>query len=263
MKTTLHDIIEEIHLESQDIDSIFRNKKRYMMARYAISGLQELNLTFATNLATMNVEIPTSCKVYKPSDFMIFVRAYLIDCNGNTIEISRSNKIPDSIFHYLLNCDGTLLIDCDGSELYDDCLVCNDGIVDDGCICECCKGTGRCLSEESNFLIQSLEMYKDSWVKEKSKLDYIEFSPDLEGMKVIIEYISDNTHDADECQLVVDENVKHALSYYIKFKLLENGLETMNQAKYYNMRFKALRDKAMFKDNAMTKADILSLFLKK
>lgn len=46
MGTTLHEIIEDIWMEAQDIDSIFRNKRRYMMVRYAKEGLRELEIKF-------------------------------------------------------------------------------------------------------------------------------------------------------------------------------------------------------------------------
>ena len=105
MATTLHDIIEDIHLEAQDGDSIFRNKKRYNMVRYAKEGLQELEMTFATHLRGMNVEIGTSCKVFKPEGYEAFVRAYILDCDGRTIEIKRNPNIPNDVLHYLTSCN--------------------------------------------------------------------------------------------------------------------------------------------------------------
>lgn len=71
---------------------------------------------------------------------------------------------------------------------------------------------------------------------------YFEFSADLEGEGVVIEYLGDNGPGVEECKIVVEEDIRLALEYYIKFKLLE-GLETMGQSQYYWRRFKMLRDR--------------------
>ena len=263
MAETLHDIVEDIYLEAQDVDSIFRNKKRYNIVRYGRQGLQELGMTFATHLKGMNVEIPASCRVYKPEGYESFVRAYLLDCDGRTVEIKRNQNIPDEIHHYLTNCDGSLLTGCD-EDVYDDCLVCNTPESKiDCCDCTECGGTGKCLSPESQHLLWSLEKFKNSWIKTKDTLDYFEFSADLEGMSVVIEYLSNDVFDNDECMITIEGNLRECLTYYIKFKLLENGLETMSQAQYYRRMFKNLRDREAIKNNALTKFDIYSLFFKK
>ena len=261
---TLHEIIENIWLETQDIDSVFRNKKRYMVVKYAKDGLKELQLTFATHFAAINTRIPSSCRVYKPDGFEIFLRAYVCDVNGRTVEITRNNKVPTQIRQYLTDCDGSILDDCDGEDLYTECMVCNDKIVDgEVSVCEKCGGSGKCMTAEGAFLQEALEKYKDSWVKEKNSNDYLEFSPDLEGMHVIIEYLSNNTIGVEECNIKVDENLTNALEYFIKFKLLENGIETMQQAQYYWRKFKMIRDKELSKENALTKTDLYGILLLK
>lgn len=267
MAYSLRDVIDDIYIESKDSDSIFRNKKRYNMLRYGREGLQELNMTFATHLKGMNVEIPTSCRVYKPNGYESFVRAYLLDCDGNTIEIKRNQNIPDEVRHYLLQCNGSIVggeseTNCD--ELYDNCLVCNKNEKDYVSVpCECCSGSGKVLSEKSAKLVEALHKYADSWVKTKDTLDYFEFSSDLEGLSVVIEYLSNSVFDEDECLITVDASLKTALTYYIKFKLLEGGLETIQQSQYFRKMFKNIRDKELIRNNALTKFDIYSLFLKK
>ena len=82
-------------------------------------------------------------------------------------------------------------------------------------------------------------------------------------MNVIIEYLSNNTVGVEECSIKVDENLSNALEYFIKFKLLENGIETMQQAQYYWRKFKAIRDKELTKENALTKTDLYGLLLLK
>lgn len=258
---TLHDIIENIWLEAQDIDSLFRNKKRYMIVKYAKEGLKELQLTIATHINGMNVRVPQSCRVYKPEGYERFLRAYLLDCEGNKIEIKRNHNIPAEIYRYLLDCDGQIISDGCGTEFKDTCLDCNEPLKPD-CI-ECCSSCGskNHLSCEMKELLFSLEQYKDAWISTNDKLDYFEFSSNLEDTAIVIEYLSNNTIGIEECEIVVDEELSSALEYFIKFKLLESGLETMRQAQYFKREFKNKRDKVMSKNNALTKTDLYSLLM--
>lgn len=257
--TSVQEIVEGIYLEAQSIDSIFRNKERYLMYKYAKDGLKKLNLTFAQNLKGMNFNIPISCKVSKPLDFQQFVRAYLINCDGKKIELKRATDIPESIFHYIVNCDGSVLDDCENGNLYDDCLVCNKS--DDTCIdyCVACDNTRRFISSEYESLVRDLEKYKDSWIKENP--DNFEFSGDLEGLAVVIEYIGNQIGSMTECQLMVKEDLVDVLEYYIRYKLLENGEQTVRQAEYYNGKFKARRNAVMSSENAVTINDLNRIML--
>lgn len=230
------------------------------MYRYAKFGLNKLNLSFASNLKGVNVEIPMSCKVQKADDYYQFVRAYLINCDGRTIEIDRNQNIPDKIFHYLLNCDGTLLDTCEGDALQDECMSCNPSTGNTCDInCSICCGTGFYMPKEIQQLIDDLNKYKDSWVKVGS--DFYEFSADLEGKSVIIEYIGNQSGSLSECQIFIDEEMAEPLMYFIRWKLLENGQDTIVNAQYYERKFKASRNKAMINMNALSVSDINSIML--
>lgn len=262
MKTTIKDVVEEVFLESQSADSIFRNKERYLMYRYAKSGLNKLNLSFASNLKGINTDIPFSCKVQKPDDYYQFVRAYLINCDGRTIEINRNPNIPDKIFHYLLNCDGTLIDTCDENSLTTECLTCNPSKGNKCDInCDTCCGNGYYLPKIMRQLLDDLAKYKDSWISTDG--DFFEFSSDLEGMSVIIEYIGNQAGTLSECQIFIDEEMEDPLKYFIRWKLLENGQDTMVQARDFQRKFKAARDKVSISRNALTKEDIYSIMLMK
>lgn len=257
--TTIQDIVEEIYLQAQDdMDSLFRNKSRHLMYTYAKQGLNKLNLSFATNLKGMNVEIPMSCKVFKPQDYYQFVRAYLINCDGKTIEINRNQNIPEKIFHYLVNCDGTLLDTCDEDSLKDECLSCNPtkgGVCDVNC--NSCCGTGYFLPNAMAQLINDLNTYKNSFIKVNG--DFFEFSSDLEGMSVIIEYIGNQSGSLTECEIVIDEEMAEPLKYFIRWKLLEYGQDTLSQSQYYNKMYKATKLKATTSQNALNINDLYSI----
>lgn len=262
MTTSLFDIVETLHLEAQSIDSLFRNKPRYLYNLYAKEGLKKIGLTFGLNVKGMNFNVPSSCVAYKPEGYEAFVRAYLINCDGKTIELSVNHRVPEEIKHFILNCDGSILDDC-AEGIYDNCIVCNKSGNGD-CIdlhCVSCSGTGKCCPSEIEQMLNDIEAYKNSWIKEHK--DRFEFSSDLEGMAVVIEYVSNQTADLDECAIHLDEKYTDILEYYIKFRLLENGQETLQQSQYFRKRFKELRDAQITKNNPMTRNDILSILTMK
>lgn len=255
--TSLFEIVETIHLESQNIDSLFRNKPRYEMNRHAKDGMKKIGLTFGLNVKGMNFKVPSSCDVYKPDGYEAFVRAYLINCDGKTIELNINNKVPSEIKHYLINCDGSIIDNCE-DDLYDNCLVCNEN--GNGCsdaYCKNCEGTGVCCPNDFKQLFKDIETYKNSWIKEHS--DRFEFSSDLEGVAVVIEYISNQTAGIEECAIKLDDKFSLMLEYYIKYRLLESGQETMQQSQYFRKRFKELRDAETVKSNPLSRNDILSI----
>lgn len=230
------------------------------MYRYAKAGLNSLNLSFASNLKGINAEIPFSCKVEKPDDYYQFVRAYLINCDGRTIEISRNQNIPEKIFHYLLNCDGTLINTCDENSLTTECMTCNPSKVNKYDLnCSTCCGSGYYLPKVLQQLLEDLDKYKDSWVTVGK--DFFEFSSDLEGMSVVIEYIGNQAGNLSECQIFIDEEMEEPLKYFIRWKLLENGQDTMQQSQYFKNMFKRTRDKVAISRNALSTEDIYSIML--
>lgn len=255
---TLKDIIDEIEMEASTIDSIFRNKSRFMMSKFGRVGLKKLSLTFSTGLRGMNAEIPASCQIYKTDDFMRFVRAYLINCDGMTMEIYRNAEVPEDITNYLLDCDGSLVRDCDNTPVYTDCLDCNsggNGVPDIDCT-TCC-GTGKHLNAATAAILSEIERLSNSWIKEHK--DRFEFSTDLEGMKVVIEYLSNKTDSANECDLHVPDEYADALENFIKWKILEGGQDTMGLSQYYKQQFKTERNKAKSEQTPMSKRTLYAI----
>lgn len=255
---TLKEFIDELLLEFQEIDSIFRNKKRYIILKHARRGLHELNMSFATHVQAMSIEVPLGCRIYKPDNFSSFVRAYLIDCNGNTLEIKKNNKIPDVIFGILTDCDGTILSDEEGYLMTcpADCNNENLSPHEDSSL-ECIDNLSK-----TNAVKYLLTKYKNSWIKVKDNLPYIEFSPDLEGKTIVVEFLSGSAFEDSECNIYVDDDVREALEYYIKFKILENGVDTLRQSQYYKQQFKMKRNRMNIKSNQLSKIE-LQLFLSK
>ena len=263
---TLHDFIERIHLEAQNDDSIIRGKKRIWIKDYAIEGLGELNMTFANHVLGMNVQIGASCKIYKPQGYVDFLRAYLINCDGKTIELKRNNKIPAEIYGYLTQCDGTLMGDDCIGDIRTECYGCNEPVK----LYHGCKPCQKCgcdnlhhITPEQRELLYNLDRYKDSWIRAKNDVDYFEFSADLEDMWVMIECFVDKDVDADECQINVDVNLAKTLEYYVKYRLLEGGQDTISMSQFFEKKYKTAKKKASINDNALTKTDLFAILTMK
>lgn len=256
---TLKDIVDEIALEGTVIDSLFRFKEKFLMFKYGKQGLKKLNLSFAQGIKAMSVRIPVACKVVLPSDYQSFVRAYILGCNGKTIELSRNMNVPNEIYHFLLDCDGSVLKDNDGKELFDDCIQC-DKLSTPEINCSMCCGIGRYIPAQFRELYNDIEKYKNSWIKIHDREQTIEFSSDLEDAAVVIEFYSNNYNDVSECQINVPDDYEEALDYYIKYKLLEGGLDTRAIAQDYFQLYKNRRDAILARQNPLTLSALNSFY---
>ncbi|MDV3537901.1 hypothetical protein CMU94_02035 [Elizabethkingia anophelis] len=259
---TLKDLIDELELESQTPDSLFRVKTRFMMTKYFKEALKKLNLTFGRSIVGMNGTIPSSCKLYKPQDYLRFIRAYIINCDGKTIELAKDSTLPETIFNFLIDCDGSILTDCDGTDLYQECISCNsvDNKIKDTS-CEVCCGKGKYVPEPLRSLLDDLVKYSNSTISVRD--EYFEFSADLEEQNVIIEYVSNKINDIDECAINIPDEYEDALVYYTKYKLLEGGQDTLNISQAFKKEYKSARNVLSKSQNGLSMADIDSILLMK
>ena len=264
---TIKDLIDRIMYESTLPNSVFKNADETMVAFYAKEGLGKLNLTFLQGVMGMSLRVPMSCKAYFPLDYMGFLRAYIVNCDGRTIELHSNPNIPSDIKRFMMDCDGTIVTDCDTTEIYDECIYCEEvGELSNGNKCnpDCnhCHGTGRYLSTSAQQLINDINTYKNSWIKIHNKEKYIEFSSDLEGVSVMIEYMSNQLTTVSECKLDVPQEFIEILDYYIKYKVLESDIDMATRAPMYYQNYKKLRDLRIVKTNPLTTDDIYKALLK-
>lgn len=253
--TNLQSVVDIISLESQTVGSLFFGKPRYLANRYAKIGMQQLNLTFGMHIKGMNINVPSSCRLYKPEGFERFIRAYILNCDGRTIEIDRNNKVPSELLSYLVDCDGTLLTDCNNEPLTQNCLSCNeDG---SGCsdhACTECKGTGECCVPEWEQMLNDIMKHKNSWVKDNA--DFIEFSSDLEDVAVVVEFVTNQTVGVEECAIQVPDSYAMALEYYVKYRLLEGDAKTLQTAQYFYQKYKNIKAVEKANRNPLTTNDL-------
>lgn len=265
---TLKDTIDRIVYESTLPNSVFKNADEIMVSLYAKEGLSKLNLTFLQGVRGMNFKVPNSCIAFFPVDYMGYIRAYIINCDGKTIELNVNRNIPNVIKNFMMDCDGSIVLDCDETELYSDCIECNSSDEytstnkDCDTTCNVCHGSGKYLSTEARQFINDMNRYQDAWVKIHEAEKYIEFSAELEGTAVMIEYMSNNIHTISECSIEVPEKYMEILDYYIKYKILESDIDLANRAGMYYQKFKALRDKEIVNSNPLTTDDIYKALLK-
>jgi len=111
-------------------------------------------------------------------------------------------------------------------------------------------------------MIYDAEKYKNSWVKASNDSEFFTFSSDLEDLVVFVEYYADQTKGLDECAIKVDDNLALALEYWIKYRLLEGGQETMQQAEYFKNKFKAEANNQKVKKNALVVSKLYEVLFK-
>ena len=108
-------------------------------------------------------------------------------------------------------------------------------------------------------LMQDVDTYGNSWVAVHP--DSFEFSSDLEGLAVVIEYMSNNVNEVSQCDLHVPEELGECLEYFIKYKILEGDQNLMQMSQYFKKEYKRMRDKVQMDNNSLSEIDLKKLFL--
>lgn len=259
--TSIKDIVEEIVLESKHSDSIFKNISVPFAYKYAKEGLKKMNLSNMLYVDVMNVEIPFACKVFKAPDFLHTIKVDILHCSGKTVEVRRNNSVPNEVKQFLVQCNGQLITGNDGFSLTSETLSCSEdtfkctcGHPEESCKCNKIQYYQDCETRE---LLYQLKKYENSWFADKK--DYVQFSADLEAESVNIWYMKNEIMSVEECQLYVPENLTEALEYYIKYKLLEGGVDTIQTAQYYKREYKKLRSIAIQQNNPVLTRDLKNI----
>lgn len=249
--TTLKDYIDDFYLLTREDHSEFRNCERTTIIKYCNEALKKLNLTFWKNTVGWTVKVPERLSVSKPQDLELFIRAYVFDCTGKTIELNINPQVPNEIRNYLVDCDGSILSDKCNGDIYTECLQCNEETRQE---CDVCCGTGKCKDPYLEKLYGDTFKYKDSYVRETK--NGFEFSYDLEGMVVMIEYIGNGMMASEPCNVKIDPRYEEVIDYFVKFKLLEPMDGMFAKSQYYKSEYTRKKRLLAIEQNPLTLNDL-------
>jgi hypothetical protein len=220
---SLKDIIDDILVTAQDQDSLFKYASPYALGIIARAGLRDLQYSYKNSVRAIEFDVPSSLLMPFPEDYHSLIRASLSDGCGNLTEITQRSRIPAYAVAYLQSCKGELVFDCKG-EVYElsSSLTCRHG----NCVSEC--------SECQKCHIECKDVHND-WISEQN--GFFQFSPEIEGKSVFIEYASNGTEGLSDCAIRVKYGYEAALTSYIKWKYLIDRRNTQNQAVYYQQEY--------------------------
>jgi len=226
---SLKDVIDYILIEKTDEDSMLRNAQRLHLIMLAKEAVNQLKFKNTDLVKAIIFDVPSNLIMPFEDDYSEFVRAS-VKCGCEYYPLKTNNK-PKSITTYLQDCKGELIFDCNGEVVNADSdLKCSH----DNCYKECntcvkvCFSTDPCDECANKFKNSSI------WVRD----GFYQFSNDLEDAEVFLEYLADDTKDANgnyvsECAIKVKPIYFEAIKFYVYWKYYINRSSTTRLAPYY------------------------------
>lgn len=222
---SLESIIDNIILTADD-DSYFKHVKRFRASIFGKLGIKKLNVDIRPDRKAISRQLTASKVIPFPRYMTNWYRVSVVN-ECEKLEVLNINNNP-AVVPYWNDDEGELFYSCDGEILtgdnyhpeYGDCCIqfeCDDK--DDECDCGC---------EESN--------YSDSWVKEDRKGSYFEFSDDLVGKEIVIEFLSAGLDTIKDCDIKVHHDMELTVMRFIQYNLLQGKRNVPDRewVNYYN-----------------------------
>jgi hypothetical protein len=203
---TLESILDNIILLSSD-DSYFKKVKRFRMSIIAKQGLKRFALDIKQEKRIISRELGPNKTIPYPRFMNNWSAISYVNEDGNLQLIDVNTKAP--VEEYLQETNFELLYDINGKVLQSSnkdytpanslkYVICEDG-----------------------KLYKSDEEEK-MWVKDVKKDSYFEFSDNLVEKEIVIEFQTNGLNKLDDCDIKVHGVLEDALSYFIKWKIMEN-----------------------------------------
>ncbi len=202
---TLENLLDNILIGNDD-DSLFKHTKRFRARMFAKQGIKKLNVDVKRENQAISITVPPS-KIFPFPRYMTnWSRASVLNkCNKlEMLAISNRPRVEE----YSQDNDGEIFYDCDGIILTADQYHPEYGHC---CVQIQCDDVKIC--EDSTF--------KDSWIKAVNKDAYFEFSDDLVGATVFIEFQSAGLEKVDDCDIKIHHDLEQTLTYWTQWKLSE------------------------------------------
>jgi len=202
---TLADIINTIQATTDD-DSYFKNVKPHVLSIHGKQAIKRLNVDLGLKQKAIQMYVQPSKIIPFPRYMTNWYRVNVINSCGKLQELNINND--PNVSDYILDNDGNLIFDNNG-----DILEANSFNGEYGtCLVRCDE---LCVKEECG------QEFKDSWVKAVDK-KYFEFSDDLVGKYVVIEYQTAGLESVKDCDIKIHQDLEFVITEYIKWKVLES-----------------------------------------
>jgi hypothetical protein len=234
---SLFDIVNNFLLMYSGNHSLVNNEERYKILFHAKRAIQELNYDAFKEVKALQLDVDDRLRFILPSDYVNWVRiSYYKD---GWIRPLTENIQLNSSQEYLQDQTGKILFDEEGnilrpefSELDYDRIIgqqksiyLNSGNQFDGT--EGYNYDGRWYFEHSigaRYGLNTETANFNPTFRIDNKAGVINFSSDMQGQSVIVEYISDGMEQGDDSKISVNKLFEKYVYAYIQYEILNSKL---------------------------------------
>lgn len=224
---TLESVLDNIILLASD-DSYLKKVKRFRMSIIAKQGLKRFALDIKQEKRIISVELGANKIIAYPRFMNNWSAISYVNEDGCLEIIDVNTKSP--VEEYLQEKNYELLYDVNGEVL------------------EASNKDFSCANSLKYVICEDGKLYKadeeeTTWVKDVRKGSYFEFSDSLVGKEIIIEFQTNGLDKLNDCDIKVHSVLEEALSYYIKWKTMENQRNVPRKDVLDNWNFYKLEKK--------------------
>lgn len=182
---TLKEIVNGIHLETMDDDSMIKNTTRYKILEHTKDGIRKLNKKLFDDVRAIEMTVPENLSIALPHNYVDYVRVSRVMYDESTdsyrlkpLNINNNINIADG---YLQDNDAAILFDDDGYILLADTSNAYNFAYKkyefDNSSSHRTKDTSK-LSKYGEFVINE-------------RLGKLTFSSDMYDKEIVLEYLTD------------------------------------------------------------------------
>lgn len=232
---TLADVVNNFMLMYVGNHELINNIDRYKVLFHAKRGIQELNYDAMREVKVLQQSLDDRIRLVLPSDYVNYVRISMYE-DGELRPLVENVQINYSR-SYLQDHEAKILFDKDGGILegtsevdykrikgLDKSMYLGEGLMN-GCEGYCDNGYWyfeRAIGARYGLNTETANINPTFRIDKRTGV--INFSSEMSGKEVVIEYISDGLEMGDDSEVVVNKLAEEFIYAYIKYMILSTKL---------------------------------------
>lgn len=232
---TLADVVNNFMLMYVGNHELINNIDRYKVLFHAKRGIQELNYDAMREVKVLQQSLDDRIRLVLPSDYVNYVRISMYE-DGELRPLVENIQINYSR-SYLQDHEAKILFDKDGGILegtsevdykrikgLDKSMYLGEGLMN-GCEGYCDNGYWyfeRAIGARYGLNTETANINPTFRIDKRTGV--INFSSEMSGKEVVIEYISDGLEMGDDSEVVVNKLAEEFIYAYIKYMILSTKL---------------------------------------
>lgn len=219
---SLKDVIDDIELEANAIqDSLMKGIPRFMIAKYAIDGLREMNASGNSEVLALQLEIGSDLKFILPPDFVDLLKIFVVSDSGELFLLEENNRVNTSK-SFLQDHEFNVVFDNEGYAVEVDALNVHDNQSKSNNNESCYRFLGRNFWDDfsTQTNIDTSKLSKNGHYTIDKNRDVISFSSNMLERQIVVTYISDGiqSNTIEKEAVKVHKHLITALGDYIYWR---------------------------------------------